>query len=58
MLAEQLGPSLARELGLMETADAERERRTKARDEHRATTRGSRPRAARSEDDPDEEDAS
>ncbi len=32
VLAEQLGPSLARELGLMEAADADRERRTKARD--------------------------
>jgi 23S rRNA pseudouridine2605 synthase len=32
VLAEQLGPTLARELGLMEIADADRERRTKARD--------------------------
>jgi len=32
VLAEQLGPILARELGLMEAADADKERRTKARD--------------------------
>jgi 23S rRNA pseudouridine2605 synthase len=32
VLAEQLGPVLARELGLMEAADADKERRTKARD--------------------------
>jgi 23S rRNA pseudouridine2605 synthase len=36
VLAEQLGPRLARELGLMETADAERERRQKARRQQQA----------------------
>ena len=36
VLAEQLGPSLARELGLMDAADADRERRTKARDAARS----------------------
>jgi 23S rRNA pseudouridine2605 synthase len=35
VLAEQLGPRLARELGLMDVADAERERRTTARDRAR-----------------------
>ena len=36
VLVEQLGPTLARELGLMEAADADRERRTGARDKERA----------------------
>jgi 23S rRNA pseudouridine2605 synthase len=56
VLAEQLGPRLARELGLMETADAERERRTKARDEHRAATRGVRARPSGSDAGSDEDD--
>lgn len=40
VLSEQLGPRLARELGLMETADAERARRTTAREKTRAERRG------------------
>jgi 23S rRNA pseudouridine2605 synthase len=40
VVAEQMGPRLARELGLLEAADADRERRTKARDEHKATRGG------------------
>ena len=36
VLVEQLGPTLARALGLMEVADADRERRTGARDKERA----------------------
>ena len=35
VLIEQLGPRLARELGLMDVADAERERRTTAREKSR-----------------------
>jgi 23S rRNA pseudouridine2605 synthase len=35
VLVEQLGPRLARELGLMQAADSERERRTEARDRMR-----------------------
>ncbi len=39
VLVEQLGPVLSRQLGLMEAADADRERREKARDD----ARGERP---------------
>lgn len=39
VLVEQLGPVLSRQLGLMEAADADRERRDKARDD----ARGDRP---------------
>jgi hypothetical protein len=35
VLVEQLGPRLARELGLMQAADDDRERRTLARDQAR-----------------------
>ena len=47
VLAEQLGPTLARELGLMEAADADKERRTKARDaaRHERTRPGGHTRA-------------
>ncbi len=56
VLAEQLGPSLARELGLMDAADADRERRTKARDAARSErSRGSVQSRAKTGNDEDDE---